>query len=97
MAAAKKAGASKMTADKRRALPKGDFALKGKDPAVPGAKGTYPIPDAAHARNALARVAQNGSPAEKAAVKKAVAAKFPNIAVGGKKAAAGRSTPKKKG
>jgi hypothetical protein len=39
----------------------------------------YPIEDAAHGRNALARVAQHGTPAEKAAVKKKVCAKYPFI------------------
>ena len=41
----------------------------------------YPIPDEAHARNALARVAQNGTPAEISKVKSAVKRKFPKIEV----------------
>jgi hypothetical protein len=45
----------------------------------------YPIPDAAHARNALARVAQHGTPAEKAKVRAAVRRKFPGIQVSGEK------------
>ncbi len=45
----------------------------------------YPIPDASHARNALARVAQHGTPAQKAKVRRAVKRKFPSIAVGGVK------------
>ena len=40
--------------------------LSTKSFAFPG-KRKYPIPDKAHARNALARVAQNGTPAEVAA------------------------------
>ena len=44
--------------------------------------GSYPIPDESHARNALARVSQHGSEAEKAKVRKAVASKFPNIKIG---------------
>ena len=44
-----------------------------------GGKGGYPIPDAAHARNALSRVSQFGSPSEKAAVRAKVHAKFPEI------------------
>lgn len=40
----------------------------------------YPIQDETHARNALARVSQNGTPSEKSAVRKAVKAKYPNIA-----------------
>lgn len=42
----------------------------------------YPIHDEAHARNALARVAQHGSPEEQARVKSAVRKKYPNIEVG---------------
>lgn len=66
-----------MTAKTRNALPKSDFGLP--------ATRQYPIPDAAHGRNALARVAQNGTPAQQAQVKKAVERKFPSIVVGGKK------------
>jgi hypothetical protein len=39
----------------------------------------YPIENAAHAKNALARVSQFGTPAEKAKVRKAVKAKYPSI------------------
>lgn len=39
----------------------------------------YPIHDEAHARNALSRVAQHGTPAEKAKVRAAVHRKFPAI------------------
>jgi hypothetical protein len=45
--------------------------------AMPG--GRYPINDPAHARNALARVSQNGTPAEKAKVSAAVHRKYPGI------------------
>jgi hypothetical protein len=55
--------------------------------ALPAQK-KYRIDDAAHARNALARVAQHGSPAQKAAVKKAVARKYPSI---------GKTSRRKKG
>lgn len=41
----------------------------------------YPIPDASHARNALARVAQNGTPSEKRRVRAAVHKKFPSIKI----------------
>ena len=61
----------KLTAAKRKKLPKGDFAL-------PGRRG-YPIEDASHARNALARVAQHGSSAEKSEVRRKVREKFPEI------------------
>ena len=39
----------------------------------------YRIDDAAHARNALARVAQHGTPAEKRTVRRKVTAKYPSI------------------
>lgn len=40
---------------------------------------SYPIEDKAHARNALARVAQHGSSALKAKVRAKVHAKYPSI------------------
>lgn len=51
---------------------------KGEGKGGKGA-GSYPIPDKSHARNALARVAQHGSSAEKAKVRAKVHAKFPGI------------------
>jgi hypothetical protein len=62
---------AKLTAKTRNKLPASAFA-------VPGAR-KYPVHDAAHARNALSRVAQHGSPSEKAAVKRKVARKYPAI------------------
>ena len=53
--------------------------LKGSTFAVDGEKRKYPIPDIAHGRNALARVAAHGTPAEKAAVKRAVYRKYPSL------------------
>lgn len=72
----------KLSSKARNALPSKDFALpgKGKGPKGKGA-GSYPIPNASHARNALARVAQHGTPAEKAAVRGKVKARFPGIKV----------------
>ena len=61
---------SKLTAKARKRLPAKDFAL---------GKGHYPIEDANHARNALARVSQFGTPAEKSKVRAAVRRKYPNI------------------
>jgi len=71
---------AKLTAATRQSLPKSSFALpgKGKGPKGAGA-GSYPIPDASHARNALARVSQHGSSSEKARVRAKVHSKFPNI------------------
>lgn len=61
-------------ADRKR-LPKGSFAIGEKAPE----SGSYPIHDEAHARNALARVSQHGTPAEKARVRAAVKRRYPNI------------------
>lgn len=62
--------ANVLTSKARKHIKEENFALPGR---------RYPIHDQAHARNALARVAQNGTPAEQAAVKKAVYAKFPAL------------------
>ena len=39
----------------------------------------YPVVDESHARNALSRVSQFGSPAEKATVRAKVKSKFPGM------------------
>jgi len=62
----------KLTAAARKRIPRGDFAVPSKAPG----SGSFPIPDASHARNALARA--SGKPVE-AAVRAKVRAKFPNI------------------
>ncbi len=70
----------KLSSAERQALPKSDFALPGKGTGPKGAgSGSYPIPDASHARNALARVSQHGSQAQKAQVRAKVHSKFPAI------------------
>lgn len=74
----------KLLAAKRNALPKSDFALPGKR--------AFPINDKSHARNALSRVSQFGTPSEKAEVKAKVHAKFPGI---GKKSTGGSSMLKR--
>jgi len=56
---------------------KGRNQIAGKNFALPGRR--YPIEDASHARNALSRVSQNGTPAEKAAVRSKVHAKYPGV------------------
>lgn len=48
-------------------------------------KRKYPIPDASHGRNALARVSGNGTPAEKAMVRAEVKRRFPSIGASTKK------------
>ena len=59
-----------LTTKERKAIPRTDFALPGR---------RYPIEDKAHARNALARVSQNGSSEEKEAVRREVARRYPKI------------------
>ena len=61
---------AKLTTEQRKKIPGGEFA---------GPHRSYPIEDANHARNALARVSQHGSPALKAKVRAAVHRKYPGI------------------
>ena len=61
-----------------RLISKQRSRLKSSSFAEPG-KRAYPINDASHARNALARVSQYGSSSEKAEVRSAVHRKFPSI------------------
>lgn len=69
-----------LSAKDRQRLPKSDFALPGRGQGPKGAgSGSYPIPDANHARNALSRVSANGTSAEKAEVRRKVHSKFPGI------------------
>jgi hypothetical protein len=66
---------AKLTAAARKKIPKSQFAVPGKRPG----SGSYPIPDKSHARNALSRVSQHGSPSEKKRVRAAVHKKYPAI------------------
>lgn len=59
---------------------KGRKHMKSSTFALPKER-KYPIPDAAHARNALSRVSQHGSPSEVKRVKAAVHKKFPSIKI----------------
>ena len=71
---------AKLSYKKRKKMSKKSFVFPGrKTKRNPAGKGAYPIPDKAHARNALARVVAFGTPAEKAAVRAKVRAKFPSI------------------
>jgi len=58
----------------RNHIAKKNFAVPSKSGA-----GKYPIEDASHARNAMARVSQFGSPSEQAKVRAKVHAKYPGI------------------
>jgi len=64
---------TKLTTATRRKIPAGEFALPGR---------RYPIEDEAHARNAMARVSQDGTPAEKATVRRQVRRRFPDLKQG---------------
>lgn len=74
---------AKLTTRQRKKMPKKSFALPGKVKKGPRGgrktRGAYPIPDKSHARNALARVAQHGTPEEKRRVRAAVHKKYPGI------------------
>lgn len=75
-----------ITMKEREKLPSKDFALPGKGSGRGGkGPGSYPIDTAGRARNAFSRGAQNASPAEQATIKRKVKAKYPGIAVNGKK------------
>lgn len=62
--------------------------LSTKSFALPGRR--FPIDTENRARNALARVAQFGSPQEKTVVRKKVSARYPGIAVSGLHKSRGR-------
>lgn len=63
---------ARLTTAARNALPDSDFAGPGR---------TYPVEDASHARNALARGAQHAGPALQSKIKGKVSRKFPKIDV----------------
>jgi hypothetical protein len=77
MAKSRKSSLPKKT-NARRNTKAGRKAMSSKQFALPKQK-RYRIDDLAHARNALARVAQHGSPAQKKAVRKAVTKKYPSL------------------
>ena len=62
---------AELTSKQRNALPGSAFVYPGER--------KYPINDIAHARNALARVSQHGSAAEKRRVRAAVHRKFSSL------------------
>ena len=65
---------AKLTAAARKKISGKNFA---------GPERSYPIEDASHARNALARVSQHGLPALKARVRAKVHAKYPDMGKAG--------------
>lgn len=62
----------KLTTSARNKIPGKSFALPGR---------RYPVNDPSHARNALARVSQHGTPEEKSEVESKVHRKYPGIGV----------------
>jgi hypothetical protein len=68
---------ARLTAAQRKRMKSSSYALPGKR--------KYPIPDKSHARNALARVSQHGTHAEKKKVRAAVKRKYPSIGKTSKK------------
>lgn len=72
----------------RNQMKRGNFALPKGTGSKPS-QANYRVDDVAHARNALARVAQHGTPSEKRRVRAVVARKFPSI---GRRAGKGRGT-----
>jgi hypothetical protein len=74
--------------EKRESLPKSSFGVPSKAKGeAKGQSGNYPIDTPGRARNALSRVSQHGTPAEKKQVRSRVAKKYPDI---------GQSSTKKK-
>ena len=63
-------GERHLTSAARKNIPPSEFALPGR---------RYPIEDKPHARNALSRVSTNGTPEEKAEVRRKVHAEYPSI------------------
>jgi len=59
--------------------PKGSYAVPPGSPVGGRGKAKYPINNIGRARNALSRVSQHGSPAEKKMVRAAVKRKYPSI------------------
>ena len=62
---------ARLTSRGRKRMKKSSFAIPGKR--------AYPIHTKNHARNALARVSQHGTPAQKKKVRAAVRRKYPSI------------------
>jgi hypothetical protein len=62
---------ARLTARRRKRLKKKSYALQRKK--------KYPIHDKAHARAALARVAQHGTAAEKKTVRAKVTKRYPSL------------------
>lgn len=64
---------AKLTTAARKKIKSSSFALPGR---------RYPIEDRSHARNALSRISQFGSPVEKSKVRAAVHKRYPSMGKG---------------
>lgn len=85
MAKGKRKSSLSARTNRRRNTKAGRKQMSKKQFALPGKK-KYRIDDKAHARNALARVAQHGSPAEKKQVRAKVTKRYPSLKkTGGKR------------
>ena len=69
---------AKLTTKERKALPRSDFAVPSRGEGK-AKRGGYPIPNESHAKSALQRASQFGTPKVKAEVRAAVKRKFPGI------------------
>lgn len=74
---------SVLSSAKRRRMKPTSFALPRRKGDPKSVKGHYPIPDARHGRNAIARVHQHGTPSEIRKVEARVHRKFPSIKISG--------------
>jgi hypothetical protein len=70
---------ARLTYGERKSMPKSEFAVPSKRE---GGKGGYPIPDRNHARSALQRASEFGTPKVKAEVREKVEKKFPGMEKG---------------
>jgi hypothetical protein len=77
---------AELSAAQRKKIPTSNFAIPSRAKTAKGKakSGNYPIQDRSHAGNALARVAQHGTSAEKAQVRAAVKKKYPDMGKGKK-------------
>lgn len=66
----------KLSMEKRKAMPKAEFAVPSKAPKA----GSFPIPDRSHAQNALARSAGKAVAGK---VRAAVKRKYPDMKLSG--------------
>jgi hypothetical protein len=72
---------AELKASSRAKIKSKNFAIPSKAKTAEAKKesGNYPIQDRKHAANALSRVAQHGTPAEKKQVRAAVKRKYPDM------------------